>query len=110
MHIQINDKTDANFPVKISGVNAVTLHDTANMSCISYACYTKLKDSPSLKMVFSMSVHSATGHDLCLKGLTYCKVTRGKSKLRHTFIMYKKLQKLLIGLDMQQLQFRLSLD
>ena len=34
-----------------------------------------LKDLPSLKMVSAMPVHSATGHDLCPVGLTYCEVT-----------------------------------
>ena len=76
----------------------------ANMSCMLYACYVKLKDPPSLKMVLAMSVHSATGHDLCLAGLTSCKVTVGKLQFKHTFIVCKKVQKEpVIGLHMQQL-------
>ena len=63
------------------------------MSCMQYACYKKLKYPPSLKMLSSMSVHSATGHDLCPVGLTCCEVTIGKSQFKHIFIMCNKLQK-----------------
>ena len=48
--IQVCDQPDANFPMKISGINDNALYDTgANMSCMSYICYVKLKDLPSLK-------------------------------------------------------------
>ena len=63
MIIQTHDQIDVNFPVKISVVNVITLYDTcANMSCMSSTCYKKLKNLHLLKMVSSMSVHSATGH------------------------------------------------
>ena len=78
----------------------------ALMNCISYACYMKLIDLPLLKMISAMLVQSATGHDVCLIGLTSCKLTIGKSQFRHTFIMCKKLQnELVIGHDMQQLHY-----
>ena len=51
------DQADAHFPVKISGVNVITENGTA------------------------MSVHLATGHDLCPVGLLFCEVTIGKSQL-----------------------------
>ena len=58
MHIQICDEANVNFPVKISGINVVALHDTgANMSCMSYACYMKWKDLPSLKIIFAITVY-----------------------------------------------------
>ena len=80
MQIQIHDQADANFPVKVLGVNVVTLYGMGiNMSCMSYVCYVKLKDRLMLKMVPAMSVHSAIGHDLYPVGLIYCKVTIGKS-------------------------------
>ena len=51
-----------------------------------------------------MSVHSATGYDLCPIGLTCCEVMKGKLQVKHTFIVCKNLQKeLVIGFDMQQL-------
>ena len=42
------------------------------MSCKSYVCCIKLKDPLSLQNIPAMSVYSATGHDLCLVGLTCC--------------------------------------
>ena len=48
MQIQINDGRDENFPVKFMVVNSTALHDTgANVSCMSYACYIKVKDPPA---------------------------------------------------------------
>ena len=45
MHIRINDKRNANFPVTIAVMSATALYDTeANMSCMSYTWYAKLKD------------------------------------------------------------------
>ena len=97
MHIWICDQANANFPVKISGINFVALYDTGtNLSCISYACYMNLKGPPSLKMLSGMLVHSAVGHGICFIGLTCCKVTIGKSQFRHTFIVCMKLQKELV--------------
>ena len=66
----------------------------------------KLKDPPSLKTVPAMSVHSATGHDLCPVELTCCEITIGKSQFKHTFIVCKRLRKELInGLNMQQFHY-----
>ena len=79
MQIQIHDQAETNFPVQISGVNVITLYDMGiNMSCVSYACYLKLKDPLSLKIVHALSVHSATDHDLCPVGLTCSEDTIGK--------------------------------
>ena len=101
IQIQVHDSADANLPMTISGVNIIAC---ANMSCILYACCVILKDLPSLKIVSGMSVHSATGCDLCPEGLTCYEVIVGRLQLRHTFTMCKKLQnELLIGLDMQLL-------
>ena len=73
--------------MNILGVNVIALYDMgANMSHMSYTCYVKIKDPPSLKMVPAMSVHSATYHDLCPVGLTCCEVTIGKSQFKHSFI------------------------
>ena len=56
------------------------------------------------KMISAVSVPSPTCHDLCPIDLTCCEVTIGKSQFRYTFIICKKLQKvLLIDQDMQQL-------
>ena len=45
MQIQICDEKGANFPVKIAGINVITLYTTGvNMSYMSIACYRKLKD------------------------------------------------------------------
>ena len=64
MQILMCDQADATFPKKMSRVNAMAVYDTgSNMSCMSYTCYMRLKDPPSLKMVPAMSVYSATGHD-----------------------------------------------
>ena len=63
----------------------------ANTSCMLYACYVKLKDLPSLRMVPAISVHSATGHDLCHVALICCEITIGKSHFKHTFIVCTKL-------------------
>ena len=63
------DQADAHFPVIISGVNVITENGTA------------------------MSVHLATGHDLCPVGLLCCEVTIGKSQFKHTCIVCKNLQK-----------------
>ena len=57
------------------------------MSCMSSACYVKLKDPPLLQNVPSMSVHSATGHDLCAIGLPFCGIMLGNLQFRHTFIV-----------------------
>ena len=46
-----------------------------NMSCMSYACYVKLKDPSSLKIVLAMSIHPATGHDLYPIEIICCKIT-----------------------------------
>ena len=74
------------------------------MTCMPYACYVQLKDQPSLKMLPTMSVHSATGHNLCLVGLMCCEATTVKLEFKYTFIMCRKSQRdLIIGLDMQQL-------
>ena len=104
MHIQILNQVNPNLPMKIPGINVLILYDAGtNMSCMSYLCYMKLKDMPSLKMIPSLSVHSSTGHDLCPIGLTCCEDRIGKSQFRHTFIVCKKFQKeIVIGLDMQQ--------
>ena len=45
------------------------------LTSMSYACYLKLNDLPSLNMMSAMSVHSASEHDLCCTGLTNCEVT-----------------------------------
>ena len=43
-------KRNANFPVEVLGIDDAALYDTdANMHCISYTCYTKIKDSPPLR-------------------------------------------------------------
>ena len=63
------------------------------MSCISYTCYVKLKDLPSLKIMSAMSVCSVMDHDSCLIGLTCGEVTIGKSQFRQAFIVCKKIQK-----------------
>ena len=62
MHIQLCDQLDTDFPVKIWGIDVIALHDTGNnMRCMSYVCYVKLRDPPSLKTIPVISVHSATG-------------------------------------------------
>ena len=101
MQIQVCDQAVANLSVSISGVNVIALYEMGfNMSCMSCACYLKLKDPPSLSTVSTMSVHSTTGYDLNLVGLICCGDTIGKSQFKHTFIMCKKLQKeLVIDLD-----------
>ena len=66
MFIQIHNQKNGDFPIDISGSNVIALYDTgANVIYISYACYMKLNDSPLLKFICAMSVHSATGHNLC---------------------------------------------
>ena len=62
-----------------------------------------------IEILSTMSVHSATPHDICPIGLTCCEVTIWKSHFKHTFIVCTKLQKkpLIIGLDMQVISFRL---
>ena len=90
MHIQIHDQRDANFPVKIAGINIIDLYDTStNMSFMSYACYVELKDIPSLKNVPVMSMYSATVHNLCTIALTCCEIMIGTSNFKHTFIVFK---------------------
>ena len=102
MQTEICDQKNANFSVKISGIDAIALYDTGvNMSCMTCACYAKLRDSPYLKTIPAMSVHSATGHASYLIGLTCCDITIVKSNFKHTFGVCKWLQKLIIGLDMQ---------
>ena len=105
MQIQIHNQADANFPVQISVVNVIALCNMGtHMRCMLYVCYLKLKHPPSLKMVPTMSVHSALVYTLCPVELTCCEVTIGKSQLKHTFIVCKKIKKeLFIGLDMQKL-------
>ena len=50
-----------------------------------------------------MAVHSVTGFDLYPVGLMCCEIIIGKSQMKYTFIVSKKLcMKLAIGLDMQQ--------
>ena len=39
-------------------------------------------------MIFSTSLHLATGYDLWPVGLTYCEVTIGKLQFKHTFLLY----------------------
>ena len=63
----------------------------ADMSCMLYAHYVKLKDPPSLNMVHTMSIYSATGHDSCLVRLMHCEVTIGKSQFKHSLIVCKTL-------------------
>ena len=72
MQIQIQDERDADFPVKIAGIDVTTLYDTAaimSCTCMLYACYTKLKDPPYMKTVPAMPVHSVTGHSVCPLGV-----------------------------------------
>ena len=46
----IHHQKDANFPVKIVGIDATILYDTGvNINCMLYMCYMKLKDPPPLK-------------------------------------------------------------
>ena len=41
MQIQVNDKRNANAPVKVEGTDATALYDTdENMCCMSFACNT----------------------------------------------------------------------
>ena len=51
---------------------------------MSYTCYVKQQDPPSLKMVPAMSVQSATGHDLCPMGLACCEAIIGNHNLNTT--------------------------
>ena len=100
MQIWINDKSNANFPVVVVGINASALYDTgANMSYMSHTCYTRLKAFAPLRNRHASSVHSAMGHDLI-----HCGVMLGNTQFMHTFIVWKALQKeLVIGLDIQHL-------
>ena len=102
MQLWVNDKRNANFPVKIAGRNATALYDTsANVSCMSYTCYTKLQDLPSLRNIHVLSLQSATGHDLSPMGLIHSGIILSNTQFVHTFIVCKNLQKeLVIGLDM----------
>ena len=51
MHIQICDQANKNILMKISEISVFAMSDTgANMSCISYAWYMRLKDLVSLKI------------------------------------------------------------
>ena len=48
IQIYFSDKRNSTFPVKVAGTNAVALYDTsANLSCVSLTCYSKLKDLPT---------------------------------------------------------------
>ena len=65
MQIQISDKRNAPFPVKVASTNSSALYGIgANMSCMSLAFYTKLKDASPLQNMQALSLHSTTGHDL----------------------------------------------
>ena len=76
INIQICIWAYTNFPMKMSGVKIIGLYDRgAIMRYLSNACYAKLKDLPSLKMVSVMLIHSATGHDLHPTRLTCCQGT-----------------------------------
>ena len=80
MQVRINYGTNVNLPFKIAGMSATDLYDTGpNMSCMSYMCYAKLKDPPPWLNKYAISVHSATGQDLCSMGLVHCKVTLGNA-------------------------------
>ena len=57
----------------VAGISATALYDTeANMSCMSYTCYAKLKDPPPSQNIHALSVHSAAGHDSCPMRLLHC--------------------------------------
>ena len=64
MDIQICDKRNVTFLVKVAGTNVNVLYGTGvNMRCMSLACYTKLKDPNFYKIYEAMSVHSTKGYD-----------------------------------------------
>ena len=78
--------------MKTTGIDATSLYETgANMNCMSYMYNMKLKDQLPLKNVPKMSVHSVTGHHLCLIGLMCCGNMIGNLQFRHTFIVCKNL-------------------
>ena len=86
MQIKINGQRNENLPLKIVRVNATALCDTgANLSCMSYTCYMKLKDPPPLQNAATMYVHSATGHYICPIYLTCCGIMIGNLQFRHTY-------------------------
>ena len=105
IQIQINIQKDAIFRVKITGSKAMTLYDRGgDMSCMSYTCYIHLKDPPTLQNIPTMSVHSATGHDLWPIGLACHRIMIENLQFRHMFIMCKNLQKeLIMRCDVQHL-------
>ena len=93
IQIWVNDKRNANFLIKIVGINGTALYDTgANMSCMSYTCYAKLKDPPPLMSKHALSAPSATGYVLCLMDLIHFGNMLDNTQFIHTFIVCQNLQ------------------
>ena len=86
MQIPTNDKRNAYFPVRIAGINPTALYDTGtSMSCMTYRCYTKVKDCPPLINIQALSMHSATGHVLCSISLIHYGGMLGNTQFMFTF-------------------------
>ena len=89
MQIQIKDWRNVTVIGTIAEVKATAIYNKGvNMSCMSYACYMKLRDDLLLQNVTSMSIHSATMHNLCPIGLTYCKCMIGNLHKSSCYLFY----------------------
>ena len=104
MQIQVKEWKTSDFPGQISGINILAPFDTGTgISCMSYGCYSRLPNRPNLNAALMLSVHLATGHDLCPMGIANCKVILSHMPVIHSFNVCKHLTKdLVIGLHMQQ--------
>ena len=89
-------------PTQCKQIMHTDLMGNTNISCMSYACYGKLKGPSSLKTVPAMSVHSATGHVLCLIGLTCVKLQQASLNL-NILLLCVLGKELTTGLEMQNL-------
>ena len=103
MHIMIHNQRATNFPIRVAGVDATILCDMGtNISYMSYACHMKLKDPQPLHNLSALSVHSATGQNLCPIDLTHYNLMLGNTQFMSIFIVCKNSQKEpIIGLNMQ---------
>ena len=92
MQIHIHGQKDANFPVKIVGIDATTLHDTGmTISCVSYACHMRLEHLlPLKKCTQNVSTFSYWVY-LCPIGLVCHGIMISNLQFRHTFITCKNL-------------------
>ena len=80
LQICFNDRRNAKFWVKLSGINAKALYNIrANKRCMSYTCYNKWKGPLPPRNTHALSIHWATGHHVCPMGLIYCGVILGST-------------------------------